>query len=32
MWERTLTVNSGGKMFAVPGWKIGWGIGGKEIV
>jgi len=24
MWERTLTIGSGGKTFSVTGWKIGW--------
>jgi len=24
MWERTLTISSAGKTFAVTGWKIGW--------
>ena len=26
MWERTLTVSSGGKTFSLTGWKIGWSI------
>jgi aspartate/methionine/tyrosine aminotransferase len=24
MWERTITIGSGGKTFSVTGWKIGW--------
>ncbi|HVZ41050.1 MAG TPA: methionine aminotransferase [Candidatus Kapabacteria bacterium] len=27
MWERTLTISSGGKSFSLTGWKVGWGIG-----
>ncbi len=27
MWERTLTISSGGKSFSFTGWKIGWAIG-----
>ena len=27
MWERTLTLSSGGKSFSCTGWKIGWAIG-----
>jgi N-succinyldiaminopimelate aminotransferase len=27
MWERTLTVSSGGKSFGYTGWKVGWAIG-----
>lgn len=27
MWERTLTLSSGGKTFSFTGWKIGWAIG-----
>nr|ODN97849.1 kynurenine aminotransferase [Cryptococcus depauperatus CBS 7855] len=27
MWERTLTVSSGGKSFACTGWRVGWLIG-----
>ncbi|XP_056647618.1 kynurenine aminotransferase-like isoform X1 [Diorhabda sublineata] len=24
MWERTITIGSGGKTFSVTGWKVGW--------
>ncbi|HEX8681886.1 MAG TPA: methionine aminotransferase [Ardenticatenaceae bacterium] len=27
MWERTLTLSSGGKSFSFTGWKVGWAIG-----
>lgn len=32
LWERTLTIGSSGKLFSVTGWKMGWGIGGKNVV
>ena len=32
MWERTLTISSGGKTFSTTGWKIGWVCGPQEIV
>ena len=32
MWDRTITVGSGGKTFSVTGWKIGWAIGPKHLV
>ncbi|ORY21906.1 putative aminotransferase [Naematelia encephala] len=31
MWERTLTVGSGGKSFACTGWRVGWLIGPPEL-
>lgn len=31
MWERTLTVGSGGKSFAATGWRIGWLIGAPAL-
>ena len=31
-WKRTISVFSGGKMFNCTGWKIGWGIGPKQLV
>ena len=31
-WKRTISVFSGGKMFNATGWKVGWGIGPKELV
>jgi len=32
MFERTLTVSSGGKTFNTTGWKIGWTSGPEELV
>lgn len=32
MAERTLTISSAGKTFAVTGWKIGWAVGPSELV
>ncbi len=32
MWERTLTISSGGKTFAFTGWKVGWATGPAELV
>lgn len=32
MWERTLTVGSGGKTFSVTGWKLGWTIGPANLM
>ncbi|KXJ11237.1 kynurenine--oxoglutarate transaminase 3 [Exaiptasia diaphana] len=32
MWERTLTISSGGKTFGVTGWKVGWVIGAPELI
>ena len=26
MWDRTITVSSGGKTFSVTGWKVGWAV------
>jgi len=31
MFERTLTVGSGGKTFSFTGWKIGWAIGPQSL-
>lgn len=31
-WEKTITVFSGGKMFACTGWKIGWSIAPADII
>jgi N-succinyldiaminopimelate aminotransferase len=31
MWERTLTISSGGKTFHTTGWKIGW-MSGPELL
>ncbi|XP_062514987.1 kynurenine--oxoglutarate transaminase 3-like [Corticium candelabrum] len=32
MWERTVTVGSGGKTFSATGWKLGWAIGPTELI
>lgn len=32
MRERTLTLSSTGKTFSLTGWKIGWGVGSRELV
>ncbi len=32
MFERTLTISSGGKTFHTTGWKIGWMTGPRELV
>jgi N-succinyldiaminopimelate aminotransferase len=32
MWERTLTISSAGKTFALTGWKIGWATGPAALV
>jgi N-succinyldiaminopimelate aminotransferase len=32
MWERTLTISSAGKTFALTGWKIGWVTGPGALV
>jgi kynurenine--oxoglutarate transaminase/cysteine-S-conjugate beta-lyase/glutamine--phenylpyruvate transaminase len=32
MWERTLTIGSAGKVFAITGVKIGWTIGPEELI
>lgn len=32
MWERTITIGSGGKSFACTGWRIGWLIGEQKLI
>jgi N-succinyldiaminopimelate aminotransferase len=32
MWERTVTIGSGGKTFSVTGWKVGWATGPEALV
>lgn len=32
MRERTLTLSSTGKTYSLTGWKIGWGVGPRELV
>ncbi len=32
MWERTITVGSGGKSFSFTGWKVGWASGPRDLI
>ena len=32
MWDRTLTVGSGGKVFYATGWRVGWLIGPEHLI
>jgi kynurenine--oxoglutarate transaminase/cysteine-S-conjugate beta-lyase/glutamine--phenylpyruvate transaminase len=32
MWERTVTIGSGGKTFSTTGWKLGWTIGPADLI
>jgi N-succinyldiaminopimelate aminotransferase len=32
MWERTITVGSGGKTFSFTGWKVGWASGPAALI
>ena len=32
MWERTITVGSGGKTFSFTGWKVGWASGPLDLI
>ena len=32
MWERTVTVGSGGKCFSLTGWKVGWASGPEHLI
>ena len=32
MWDRTVTVGSGGKTFSFTGWKVGWATGPSELI
>ncbi|CAH1989128.1 unnamed protein product [Acanthoscelides obtectus] len=32
MWERTLTIGSGGKSFCITGWKVGWVYGPDKLM
>jgi N-succinyldiaminopimelate aminotransferase len=32
MWERTITVGSGGKTFSFTGWKVGWATGPADLI
>src|SRR5699024_7978713 len=32
MFDRTITIGSGGKTFSVTGWKIGWAYGPEQLM
>ena len=32
MWERTVTIGSGGKSFSFTGWKVGWAYGPHDLI
>ncbi|KNE57821.1 hypothetical protein AMAG_04668 [Allomyces macrogynus ATCC 38327] len=32
LWERTVTIGSAGKTFAVTGWRLGWALGPESII
>ncbi|CAG2160485.1 unnamed protein product [Oppiella nova] len=32
MWDRTITIGSGGKTFSVTGWKLGWAYGPQHLL
>jgi len=32
MWERTVTIGSGGKSFSFMGWKVGWASGPADLI
>ncbi|KAI7906266.1 pyridoxal phosphate-dependent transferase [Cokeromyces recurvatus] len=32
LWDRTITVGSGGKSFAATGWRVGWLIGPNSLI
>ena len=32
MWERTVTIGSGGKTFSFTGWKVGWATGPADVI
>lgn len=32
MFDRTITIGSGGKMFSFTGWKVGWATGAAELI
>ncbi|KAI9482646.1 MAG: pyridoxal phosphate-dependent transferase [Benjaminiella poitrasii] len=32
LWDRTVTVGSGGKSFAATGWRVGWLIGPQSLI
>ncbi len=32
MYERTITIGSGGKMFSFTGWKVGWASGPADLI
>ena len=32
MWDRTVTIGSGGKSFSFTGWKVGWATGPPDLI
>ncbi|KAI9150967.1 arylformamidase [Blastocladiella emersonii ATCC 22665] len=32
LWNRTVTIGSAGKTFAVTGWRLGWAIGAPDVI
>ena len=32
IWERSVAIFSGGKTYSCTGWRIGWGIGPKNLI
>jgi len=32
MWDRCISVYSGGKLFSVTGWRVGWAIGPANLI
>ena len=32
MWDRTVTIGSGGKSFSFTGWKVGWATGPADLI
>jgi len=32
LWDRVISIYSGGKTFSCTGWRIGWAIGPKDLI
>ena len=32
MWDRCISIYSGGKLFNVTGWKTGWAVGSAQVI
>jgi kynurenine aminotransferase len=32
LWDRIISIYSGGKTFSCTGWRIGWAIGPKHLI